>query len=344
MDNMYQRSFWTAVARVCPVSSRTVRLLILAVICSGGLQFTSAYGQVARLEVHSLQSMTLSDKQFLLGAKDGIPVTLAGELRIPRVGTDKLPAVVMLQPSGGFGSNLDRWFREMSELGVATFTVDSFAGRGIVNTVTDQDRLGQLAEIYDAYRALELLAKHPRIDANRIALMGFSRGGQAALYASMKRFQRMYSPPGLEFAAYLPFYAICWVDFIDDTDVSDKPIRQFHGAADDYVPVAPCRAYFERLRRAGKDVLLTEYPGAHHVFDYAMLNTTPTLVPQNQTQRSCVLKEEPVGEIINAKTGKPFTFSDPCVELGPHVAYDAATTDAAVAAVKTFLRSTFRLN
>jgi hypothetical protein len=60
----------------------------------------------------------------------------------------------------------------------------------------------------------------------------------------MKRFQRMYSLPGLEFAAYLPFDAICWVTFIDDTDVSDKPIREFHGAADDYAPLASCRAYF----------------------------------------------------------------------------------------------------
>jgi dienelactone hydrolase len=248
---------------------------------------------------------SLSDKQFLLGAKDGMPVTLAGELRIPRVGTDKLPAVVMLQPSGGFGSNLDRWFREMSGLGIATFTVDSFAGRGIVNTVTDQDQLGQLAEIYDAYRALELLAKHPRIDANRIALMGFSRGGQAALYASMKRFQRMYSLPGLEFAAYLPFDAICWVTFIDDTDVSDKPIREFHGAADDYAPVAPCRAYFERLKRAGKDVVLTEYPGVHHVFDYAMLNNIPTLVPRNQTQRNCILKEASCSERSALRAGLP---------------------------------------
>lgn len=46
-------------------------------------------------------------------------------------------------------------------------------------------------------------------------------------------------------------------------DVSAAPIRQFHGAADDYTPVAPCRAYFERLRAAGRDVLLTENPGAY---------------------------------------------------------------------------------
>jgi dienelactone hydrolase len=74
-----------------------------------------------------------------------------------------------------------------------------------------------------------------------------ARGGQATLYASLNRFQRMYGPEGATFAAYLPFYTPCFTTDIDDADVSDKPIRLFHGAADDYVPVAPCRAYVERV-------------------------------------------------------------------------------------------------
>ena len=58
--------------------------------------------------------------------------------------------------------------------------------------------------IGDAYRALAVLSKHPRVVASEIALMGFSKGGDVALHASMKRFQRMYGSPGFKFAILIP--------------------------------------------------------------------------------------------------------------------------------------------
>ncbi|WP_193399718.1 hypothetical protein [Bradyrhizobium tropiciagri] len=61
----------------------------------------SANSQVARLEIYPISSVTLKDSDFLAGRTDGQPVTVAGELRIPRAGNDKLPAVVLLHGSGG---------------------------------------------------------------------------------------------------------------------------------------------------------------------------------------------------------------------------------------------------
>ena len=144
---------------------RTPLLIALSSLLVIGAE---ARAQVARQEIYALQSVTLSDSDFLSGKKDGVPVTLAGALRLPKLGTEKLPAVVLLHGSGGVGGSggmIDEWSRELNEIGVATFAVDSFAGRGIVETVTDQTRLGRLNMIIDAYRALDLLSKHRQIDA-----------------------------------------------------------------------------------------------------------------------------------------------------------------------------------
>jgi predicted peptidase len=102
--------------------------------------------------------------------------------------------------------------------------------------------------IIDIYKGSAVLATHPRIDRDRIAVMGFSRGAHAALYSSMLRFQKMYAPEGVSLSAYVTFYTPCNTRYIDDEIVSEKPIRLFHGTADDYNPVAPCRSYVERLR------------------------------------------------------------------------------------------------
>jgi dienelactone hydrolase len=320
------------------------QVAIVGVACLGltSLWVPTSYAQVARTEVHAIPTVTMADRQFLKGDKNGTQVTIAGVLRIPRLGTDRLPAVILVHGSGGVGGNVDRWSSELNSIGLATFTMDAFTARGIQSTGANQALLGRLNMVFDSYRALGVLAAHPRIDPAKVVLMGFSRGGQATLYASLKRFARMHGPEGASFAAFIPFYAPCFTTYIGDEDVSDKPIRMFHGAADDYVPAAPCRSYVERLRKAGKDVTLTEYPDAHHAFDNPVLKVATA--PQSQTTRRCSMKEEPEGEIINAATKQPFTMDDPCVERGPTVGYNAAATAAATEAVKGFLRDTLKVD
>jgi dienelactone hydrolase len=149
--------------------------------------------------------------------------------------------------SGGISAYVVDWIPVLNSLGIATFLVDSFTGRGLARLNEDQSQLGRLVQVFDSFRALELMAKHPRVDPSRIAAMGFSRGGQGVLYASVKRFQKLYGPGGVAFAAHIPFYPTCNTTFLDDENVADVPIRIFHGTADDYVPVAPCRSYVERL-------------------------------------------------------------------------------------------------
>ena len=296
----------------------------------------------ARVELHSIPSLTLTDQQFLAGDANGKAVTVSGELRIAQ-GQGRLPVVVLVHGSGGMGPNIESWARELNAMGISTFALDGFTGRGLVSVNMDQALLGRLAFTLDAYRMLEVLAKHPRVDPARIVLMGFSRGGQGALFASLKRFHQMWNKSGIEFAAYIPFYPDCMTTYQSDTDVADKPIRIFHGTPDDYNPVAVCKKYVERLKAAGRDVQLTEYPNAQHGFDNPLGSVAPFMVKGAQTVRNCQIAEEPKGVLINAVTKEPFTYKDACIQQNPHVNYDAEATAAAKVAVKEVLRTTFKL-
>lgn len=318
----------------------TLRSLI-PLLCTS---FVAAHGyaaEPAKIELHVIQTMTLTDEQFLTGSRDGQPATIAGELRLPVGGTSRLPALVIVHGSGGFIQKDDRWLRELNDIGVATFLLDGFTGRGIINATTDQSKLGNLTMINDAYRALDLLAQHPRIDPKRIGIFGGSRGGVITLYSSLRRFQRTYASPGTEFVVYIPFYAGCNRTLIDDTDVADRPIRIFHGTADDTALIGPCRGYVERLKRAGKNVQLTEYDGAHHGFDNP--GSPPRLLPQAQTPASCLLDEKPMGRLVNRDTGLPFTLNDSCVRRGATAGYDPAAHAQSIKAVKSLLQQVFGL-
>lgn len=296
----------------------------------------------ARTELHAISSLTLSDPQFLKGEDGGTPVTLSGELRLAP-GSGRLPTVVLMHGSGGMGANIELWARELNAIGVSTFALDGFTGRGLTQVSTDQALLGRLNFILDLYRGLEVLAKHPRVDSERVALMGFSRGGQAALYASLRRFDRMWNRSGLKFSAYVAFYPDCATTFVSDTEVAHRPIRILAGTPDDYNPISLCKSYVERLRAAGADVEVTEYPNAPHAFDNPLSPQPATRATNSQTVRACSIREEPMGVLISAKTGQPFSYQDPCVERGPHIGHDPAATGDAKARVKSFFTSVFKL-
>jgi dienelactone hydrolase len=291
------------------------------------------------MEVRAVDSITLTGEQFLSGDSNGKPAKLAGELRLPgRPG--RVPAVILVHGSGGLSASEDRWAQEINAIGAAVFLLDSFSGRGIVSTVNDQSQLHSLAMMVDAYRALASLAAHARIDPDRIAVMGFSKGAVASIYSSNERFRKLYGSGQLQFAAHIGLYTPCNTHFSDDEKTTGKPIRLFHGIADEYVSIVPCRDYVQRLKASGADASLTEYADAHHSYDVFTIKQ-PIRLPTAQTTRNCSIEEGKNGQTLNSKTKQPFDMNDACVEKGATVGYNAAAHEATVKAVKEFLSATF---
>jgi dienelactone hydrolase len=301
------------------------------------LAATPALAQMS-MRLIPFDSVTLSSQQVLLGETQGKPVTLAGELRLPNLGTGKVPVVVLDHGIAGLTANHDEWARVLNGWGIAAFIPDHLSGRGIAPMSPDDYMLSPLARMVDVYHALSRLSKEPRIDSERIALMGFSFGGLVTLLSSQERFRTRYGLPNVQFAAYIPVYANCAYRFHDDAKVAARPIRLFHGAGDNWCPVEQCRALVADMKKAGADVTLTEYAGASHAYDDKSLKVRLNL-PQAPSLRKCLLVEGEGGQILNSQTGKPLAPNDSCIEYGVSLQYDEAATMGTREAVKAVLAS-----
>ena len=263
--------------------------------------------QKGRIKFESVPLITLNE--FLNGETNKKSIKISGKLIFPKKeSTGSLPAVVLLHGSGGPRIGVKYWSKILQKIGIVTFIVDSNSARGC--PLDSKSRCKNYAEhqgmgnIIDAYRALELLSTHPQIDPNRIALMGFSVGGKATLYASVKRFQKMWGTPGLEFAAYIPFYPACNITFDHDEQISDKPIRIFYGEVDEWSSPIPCQEYVDRLRKAGKDATITIYPEAHHNFDHKPDASAPRSMKSTTNRSKCQFVEKSEYNLVELEKDK----------------------------------------
>lgn len=295
-----------------------------------------------RVELHAVKSLWLSDQQFLMGDPNGKEVTIGVELRIAQ-GPGKRPTMILMHGSGGAGGNVAFWARHFNAMGINTVMIDGMTGRGLTGVGSKQAVLGRLNFILDIYRSMEVLARHTRVDSSKVAVMGFSRGGQAALYSSLVRFHREWNKSGVDPVAYIPFYPDCATTYRDDTETTGKPIRIFHGTPDNYNPVATCKAYVTRLRNEKRDVELLEYPNAPHGFDNP-LSQSPAPAKADQSVRDCTIQEGPGGQLINAETKAAFGYTDACVRLGPLVGGNRDAAEAVLKDVTAFVSKTFALD
>ena len=273
-------------------------------------------GSGEKIEFQSIPVITVKD--FLTGKVPEKMQTIWGTLNFPANAPDKnVPVVVVLHGGGGIHGSEERWLNIFNSMGLATFMVDSnWPRRKCKETFKKaipncNDVHKGITRIVDARRALELLSKHPRIDPARIGCIGSSLGGIGCLYQSVKRFQKMWGAPGLEFAASVPMYPVCNFKYEEDDVMSDEPIRIHIGDLDQYGSAESCIKYVERLRLKGKDITVTVYPGVHHSFVTKISGPKGTMTTMKQKGRyfaqcnfeentdSSLMNEENLGEGFN---------------------------------------------
>ena len=189
--------------------------------------------------------------------------TIDGYLMKPE-GSGPFPAVVHLHGCGGlprgFKLGVDKplWSAQLAAWGYVTLVVDSFTSRGIETTCSGEPA----PRSADAVGALAYLARQPFVDANRIAVIGFSAGGIAALSLAQARdFELFENEAAQHFRAAVAFYPAC-----AGGKMMTMPTLVLIGELDDWSSAGGCRGM---LAWQDKDspFRLVVYPGAYHVFD-----------------------------------------------------------------------------
>ena len=171
------------------------------------------------------------------------------------------PAIVVLHGSGGISSHSVGIADRLGSWGYVALAVDSLGPRGLVGGG------GQgFEQAFDAYAALRYLAAQSFVDPARVAVLGQSMGGYAALYAVDRDLAAQYFTE--RFRAAVAYYPGCdGIGLIRAT----APALILIGEADDLTPAERCREMLASARPDSAALTLKAYPGAAHAFDVVAL-------------------------------------------------------------------------
>jgi dienelactone hydrolase len=195
-------------------------------------------------------------------------------MRIPEREGVRLPAVVFVTSSPGFDGRSAFYSAALQDNGFATLELDVTAGKGLPANPRDQ-----LSRVFEA---LEMLAADPRIDPQRIGIMGVSYGGTLALLASSEALARHHAR-SRRFAAHLPLYPVCWrhhaiaegrpiswksMDRSVYREVTGRPVHILVGDRDGYDRPGDCARFRDALTPAVRPhYSVTAYANATFAWD-----------------------------------------------------------------------------
>jgi dienelactone hydrolase len=243
---------------------------------------------MAEAQTVPVQSGRYADFRHLLSREPPTSrIEIDMTLRFPDEALDRHPAVVVVHTLGGYQRANEGWHaKAFREAGFATLTYDSAAAQRLRTGGGPDAWASAVAEAFDAFR---LLARHPRIDANRIAIVGFSFGGEVSYLSALEPIRAALVSTGSRFAAHIAYYpAGVHAAVADGHPHTGAPILMLLGEKDDNLPVPKVLDYLAYARAAGNksplDVAI--YPGAHHAWTVPSLGA-PRLYAQYQSTRKC---------------------------------------------------------
>jgi dienelactone hydrolase len=240
------------------------------------------------------------------------PATALGTLYLPPAAAAgeapprSVPAVVMLHGAGGvLWPREHAYGRQLAAMGAAALVIDVFAARRDRAT-SFTERLLEITEsmaIADAYAGLRFLALRPEIDPGRVALVGFSYGAMATMYALNAGVAARMAPGGERFAAHVAFYGPCIARFADPR-TTGAPLLILYGTGDALIDPERCETFAAEARSGGSTVQVIAYEGALHQWDGGFGRR-----PIGRLLNRCRLRVDADGAVRDERTGLPMSGS-----------------------------------
>ena len=137
------------------------------------------------------------------------PAAIPALLRLPP-GTGPVPAVVILHGPAGIDGLGARYAEHLLAAGIGSLEIDMFSPRGIGRGQGLSQRPPRADAMPDVYGAVRALASHPRVDAERIGVMGLSYGAGLAVYLATTPPGRAYAAGRQDFRAAAALYPVCY--------------------------------------------------------------------------------------------------------------------------------------
>lgn len=195
-------------------------------------------------------------------------VALQGYLAYDDTLKGRRPGVLVVHEWWGLNDYPKERARELAALGYVAFAADMY-GKGVV--ATERERASELASQFRgkweeggralmrqrARAGLDVLARHPRVDPERLGAVGYCFGGTTVL-------ELAYS--GADVDAVVSVHGGLTVPAEADLERIKSDILILHGAADTGIEPETIASLQESLEKAGADWQLITFAGAKHGF------------------------------------------------------------------------------
>jgi dienelactone hydrolase len=286
-------------------------------------------------EIVKFQSASYTDiRQLVVRETPTSTVTVSATLSFPDRVQERYPALVIAHTIGGYQDVNEGWHSlEFRKAGFATLTYDSFSARGMSERAVINAGVGPLAwAVVDAFMALRLLARQPKIDPGRIAIVGFSLGGEVAHLTAFEWLRSIFGSEQRRFAAHVAYYpAGVYGTVANEHAYTGAPILMLLGEKDDNLPIAKIEDYLSYAKAVGREapIEVVVYPGARHAWTVSSLGA-PRFYPQYGSTRRCplILQGSDKPAFLIDGQAKPFgaDFMRKCLGEGQgySMAYDAS--------------------